>query len=255
MLIYFGDDTQNEAAGYLSGVLMYYGIDFVHVNSTLPPPADFTKTKYSAFILSDYRSERFSPEQLQYIKDSVEAGSGLLMLGGWSSYHGQNGKYNETVLAEVLPVIMKDSDDRLNFPQSAVVYKNIESYRENNAEHPITGGLPWHCPPCIGGCNRVMAKDDAQVLLSIRSFNIHVKYDAEDNTMFLPGEKLPLLIVGQYGKGKTAALATDAAPHWVGGFVDWGTERITQQVTEANEIEVGADYAKFFKQLVEYVNV
>ncbi len=30
------------------------------------------------------------------------------------------------------------------------------------------------------------------------------------------------LVVGQHGRGRTAALATDVAPHWVGGLVDWG---------------------------------
>ena len=49
-------------------------------------------------------------------------------------------------------------------------------------------------------------------------------------------------MVGRHGYGRTAALATDVAPHWVGGLVDWGDQRITQKVTE-DSIEVGNWYA------------
>jgi hypothetical protein len=44
-------------------------------------------------------------------------------------------------------------------------------------------------------------------------------------------------------------LATDVAPHWVGGFVDWGDQRVAQAV--ANDgIEVGNWYARFFRNLL-----
>ena len=63
----------------------------------------------------------------------------------------------------------------------------------------------------------------------------------------------PMLVVGGYGKGRTAALATDVAPHWVGGFVDWGKARITQNLSNGGFVEIGADYAKFFAQLLRWV--
>jgi hypothetical protein len=59
------------------------------------------------------------------------------------------------------------------------------------------------------------------------------------------------LIVGRYGAGRTAALATDVAPHWVGGFVDWGDRRIAQAVG-GGMIEVGNWYARFFHNLVAW---
>ncbi|GHT37563.1 hypothetical protein FACS189427_10680 [Planctomycetales bacterium] len=250
-LIYFGDDTQQGAAAYLSGVMLYYGIKFVHIDTALPPPADFVGNRYSAFILSDYPGRNFSQEQLQFIKDSVAAGSGLLMLGGWDSYCGQNGKYNETVLTDVLPIIMQDTDDRQNFSQTAVV--------KVKEEHPVLAGLPWDYPPCIGGCNKITAKEstaenNVQTLLTVIPYDIRIDFEDKGSVRFSSREELPLLVIGEYGKGKTAAFATDAAPHWVGGLVDWGKERITQRVSETNEIETGADYAKFLKQLIEYVS-
>ena len=61
----------------------------------------------------------------------------------------------------------------------------------------------------------------------------------------------PLLVVGQHGAGRTAALATDVAPHWVGGFVDWGDQRIVQDVG-GGPIEVGNWYARFFRNFVAW---
>ena len=62
----------------------------------------------------------------------------------------------------------------------------------------------------------------------------------------------PLLVVGRHGAGRTAALATDVAPHWVGGFVDWGDQRVKQDVG-GGAIEVGNWYARFFCNLVTWV--
>ena len=48
------------------------------------------------------------------------------------------------------------------------------------------------------------------------------------------------------------ALATDVAPHWVGGFVDWGKERVVADVGD-DFIDVGNWYARFFRQLLQVV--
>ena len=66
-------------------------------------------------------------------------------------------------------------------------------------------------------------------------------------------KEYPLLAFGAFGKGKTAALTTDLAPHWVGGWVDWGTERLTAQAPGGNEVEVGQFYAQFISQLAGFL--
>jgi uncharacterized membrane protein len=60
-----------------------------------------------------------------------------------------------------------------------------------------------------------------------------------------------LLALGGCGDGRTAAFASDVAPHWVGGFVDWGVERITRTVA-GGEVEVGGFYAAFFANLIRW---
>lgn len=237
-ICYLGDDAIGQAASYLAGVMAHFGLPFDHVPSTSAPPADFRDQPYGLYVVSDYPAARWQPGDLDYIAARVAAGAGLLMLGGWESFFGQNGEYHRTPLAEVLPVVMAESDDRRNSAQPCLV--------RQVAQHPILADLPWQRPPSIGGYNALAVKAGAQVLLSAVRFEASW-HGAE--CRFVPGETAPLLVVGQHGQGRTAALATDAAPHWVGGLVDWGDRRVTQAIG-AGAIEVGNWYAQFFRNLL-----
>ena len=75
----------------------------------------------------------------------------------------------------------------------------------------------------------------------------------EQGYTFTATGQSPLLIVGRHGAGRTAALATDVAPHWVGGWVDWGDRRIVQAVG-GGSIEIGNWYARFFRNLVAWAS-
>jgi hypothetical protein len=273
MYVYLGDDDITRAASYLCGVMTHAGIPFDRVDSAATPPAHFTSTPYHAYIISDYPQTHFLPEQLEHIRHAVSQGAGLLMIGGWESFHGQHGEYHCSVLSEVLPVTMLQQDDRRNFSQWAFALKHHH--------HPILEGLPWEKPPFIGGLNQFTAKPDTNLLLKaitidVRVVNEEKAVDCENDSIFnyiskpveerlsasLPGddamfltltETFPLLVTGQYGKGRTAALATDVAPHWVGGWVDWGKKRIIQKLDNGNSIEVGEHYMQFFTQLLRWV--
>ncbi|MDR2115158.1 MAG: glutamine amidotransferase [Planctomycetaceae bacterium] len=273
MYIYLGDDDMTRAASYLCGVMTYSRISYERVDSSASPPAHFTSTQYEAYIISDYPRAKFQSDQLEHIRDAVAQGAGLLMIGGWESFHGQHGEYHDSPLAEVLPVQMLHCDDRRNFSQWALVLKHHD--------HPILAELSWEKPPLVGGLNQFTVKPDANLLLKAVTADIRIVHEDEvadcgNDSIFnyinkpveerlsasLPGgdamfltlaETFPLLVVGQYGKGKTAALATDVAPHWVGGLVDWGKKRISQKLENGNSIEVGEDYAQFFTQLVRWV--
>ena len=243
MILYLGDDTIHGAAAYLCGIMKNYGIPFSRVDSGTAPP---TVDGYDAYILSDYPASGFQSGQMEEIRDAVAAGSGLAMFGGWESFFGRLGEYHRTPLAEVLPVVMQDKDDRRNFAQPVMV----QPYQGHlGQEHPILSGLPWHSPPFIGGFNQFTPKPDAEILLEAVRFD--VRY--ETTAVFTPKERFPLLAVGKYGRGHVAALATDVAPHWVGGWVDWGQDRMTQQTVDDEFVEIGADYARFFAQLVQHV--
>ncbi|MBN2295416.1 MAG: hypothetical protein JXM70_23495 [Pirellulales bacterium] len=233
-----GDDCLDGAAIYLAGIMTHFGIPFDHVAGTDKPGDDFCSRRYGLYVLSDYPRHRFEPSQMEHIVECVRQGSGLAMFGGWESYHGLQGEYHRSPLVDVLPVEMSDKDDRRNYAQPCLIMKT--------ADHPILEGIPWETPPGIGGFNAFRPKVEAQTLLKSVRFSVNV---SQDNYSFVPEDEAPLLVVGGYGEGRVTALATDVAPHWVGGFVDWGNDRVKEDVGEGF-IDVGNWYARFFRQLL-----
>ena len=275
---YLGDDDLGSAAIYLAGLMTHFGLPLDHVPSSRPPDAAFAARRYALYVVSDYPAARFRSGELEHVAACVQAGSGLAMLGGWESFHGRLGEYHRSPLAEVLPVEMASADDRRNCAQPCLI--------RQVAAHPILEGLPWDRPPGIGGFNAFTARPAAQTLLTAVQFEVRrVRTDSlalggrgqgegdgrealtsilnspltpdpspanEEGRgafAFSPVAESPLLVVGEYGCGRTAALATDVAPHWVGGLVDWGDQRVVQNVG-SGFIDVGNWYARFFRNLL-----
>ncbi len=63
-----------------------------------------------------------------------------------------------------------------------------------NKAHPVAAGLADADWPELLGYNKLLPKDDAQVIAEI---------DGD-----------PLIVLGEYGLGRVCAYATDCAPHW-----------------------------------------
>jgi len=165
------------------------------------------------------------------------------MIGGWESFTGVGGGYNKTVISKVLPVVMQDSDDRVNCSQPCLI--------EKAKDHKIIDSLPFErSPPCIGGFNTLTAKSGAEIILLARRFN--VSFRSGSFRFRRLKEAHPLLVIGTYGKGKVCAFATDVAPHWVGGLVDWGDRRIETRAPGANPVEVGNWYAELLANMVNW---
>jgi uncharacterized membrane protein len=238
-VVFMGDDSLNGAAAYLGGVMTHHEVEFTYVPSTEKASPSLFDQKSSLFIVSDYPSQNLSASAQQTIANSVEAGSSLLMIGGWESFHGLAGEYHEGPLAEILPVECKKSDDRVNWPQGVV--PAVES------EHTVLGELPWGEPPIFCGFNETKLKEGAQLVLSARPLIIRAL------AMTYIDERYPLLAFGTHGEGKTAALTTDLAPHWVGGWVDWGLQRVQAQAPDGGEVEVGNHYAEFIGRLIRFL--
>jgi uncharacterized membrane protein len=152
----------------------------------------------NSFLLTDdvfLRSEQ-SVNRLKLLADFVRRGGGLLMIGGYLSFTGIDGRarYGMSPLADVLPVRMLDHDDRVEAPEG------IEPHLVEPDHPAVTGAVgPW---PILLGYNRLIAKDDAQVIAR-----------AGDD---------PLLTVAEVGRGRSVAFASDCAPHWAPPqFVSW----------------------------------
>ncbi|MGD9126389.1 MAG: glutamine amidotransferase [Planctomycetia bacterium] len=238
---YLGDDFLDGAAIYLAGIMSHFGISYDYVPSAESPPGDFLAQDYGLYVLSDYPAARWPTGMLTHLAEAVRNGASLAMFGGWESYYGLLGEYHDTALADILPVVMAKEDDRRNFAQPCLV-------RCNDPNHPITAGLPWHSPPCIGGLNVFRPKTNATQLLSAVRCSVTL---GEEGYVMKSEEVFPLLVVGNCMNGRTIALATDVAPHWVGGFVDWGNDRVIEEVGDGF-IDVGNWYATFFVNLLRW---
>jgi len=241
-ILYLGDLSLATAAGYLTGLMTMWdvGYDYLPTDATVNGEASEPR---SLFILSDYPAKHMPRDVQETIARKVEAGAGLIMIGGWESYHGFGGDWDNTLIGDILPVDIDHTDDRVNCDQPALV-RRIKN-------HPIVDGLPWdQRPPMIGGFNKFTPKPDAEVLLDVQRFEAHRSNGHID---FRPVDEQPMLVVGRHGRGRVACLATDIAPHWVGGLVDWGAgPRIITEAPGSWAIEVGTYYAKFLHNLLTW---
>jgi uncharacterized membrane protein len=170
---------------------------------------------YDAIILSDigantlllppevWLHSRTVPNRLKLLKAWVEKGGGLLMVGGYFSFQGIDGKarWRRTAVEDTLPVTCLPYDDRIEMPEGTVA--EIVA-----GDHPVMAGLtgqPW--PPLLG-VNEVELRQGAGVELVAR----------------LPQDQggFPLLVLGSHGKGRTAAWTSDIGPHWLSpAFCAW----------------------------------
>jgi uncharacterized membrane protein len=245
-ILYCGDTSLDGAAAYLAGLMSSWGWDFTYVASDRAIDSSDVPHDCSLFILSDYPSEQIDASLQSQIAERVHNGAGLLMIGGWESFHGLGGNWDGTPVADALPVEIADTDDRRNCDQP------VFARPAKDAAHPITDGLPWpERPPIIGGFNAFTAKPGSETLLQA------VRFEAQFDGDLVQMRELsttPLLVTGTHGSGRTAALATDVAPHWIGPMVDWGTQRVTACADGAGEIEVGNLYAAFFHSLLSWTS-
>jgi uncharacterized membrane protein len=154
------------------------------------------------------RGER-TPDRLRVLREHVEDGHGLLMVGGYMSFSGFEGKarYQSTPLAAALPVELLGHDDRVEAPEG--ITPSVVG------QHAVLDGISPDWPYFLG-YNRVRAKPDAEVVMMV-----------EDD---------PFLVLGSYGRGRTAAFASDCSPHWGSPeFLAW------------------PDYANFWSRLVAWL--
>lgn len=237
-VLYCGDATLATGACYLGGVMTYAGISFDYVPMADRFPEELLDHDYPLIVLSDYPSGNFRPEALRRIAGKVDKGASLLMIGGWESFHGLVGNYDSSPLSTVLPVECLAEDDRINWPQGLVP--------EVTTQHPILRGLPWDTPPVVCGCNRVRPRKGASVVLSAHRLHI------AGSSLSRDPEALPLLVAGTHGGGRTGAFTSDFAPHWVGGLVDWGPERVHAQAPGGRPVEVGSHYVALIRNLLMY---
>ena len=208
----FTTTEYTEGVGWLRAALELGGwrVDYQpsHVAARDFPATAAALAVYDCVILSDIGANtllihpdtftRFKalPNRLEGLRDYVAKGGGLMMVGGYLSFQGIDGKarYHDTPIEEALPVTIEASDDRRETPQGVAPKVALP-------DHPIVAGLAAFWPALLG-YNRIVAKPGAAVVANVGAD--------------------PLVVAGAFGKGRAVAFASDCGPHWAPpGFVEW----------------------------------
>ncbi len=211
----FQTTVYKEGVKYIRNAFQLAGYEVDHIPNHLAA-ADFPDSieklcAYDLIVLSDIGSNNLLLSQsvfaeglqksnrLELICEAVtKRGKALLMVGGYMSFAGYDGKarYGETILQEILPVKVLKYDDRVEHPEGC--FPKICREKE---KHPVLSGIDkW---PVILGYNRTVMKTNGGELLAT------------------VGED-PFLAVCQAGEGRCAVFTTDCAPHWCSEeFLQW----------------------------------
>lgn len=210
---HFTTVSYNEGVAWLQAALERGGfaIDYLpnHLAPVRFPLSRAALGRYVAVILSDIGSNtlllhpdtfdrsRPTPNRLALLADYVRRGGGLIMVGGYMSFAGIDGKarYAGTPVEEVLPVGIGTADDRVEVPEG--IRPRVLAGR-----HPVLAGVPSRWPALLG-YNRVSVRSDAQELARVG--------------------RDPLLVVAERGRGRSLAFTSDCSPHWgPPEFTGWG---------------------------------
>jgi uncharacterized membrane protein len=209
---FFSRSTYHEAIDPLRDALEANGVGTEYIPTTRAasevPMSAGEIAEFDVVVLSDVGFNTLAlppttfddfeqvPNRLQLLEDFVQAGGGLIMVGGYLSFQGINGKanYKDTPVEDALPVTMQSYDDRVERSDGVTPIVS-------EASHAIVDGLPEEWPALLG-YNRVVPDEDAEELVRV--------------------DEDPLVVVGEHGEGRSAAFTSDCAPHWgAPGFTDW----------------------------------
>jgi uncharacterized membrane protein len=149
-----------------------------------------------------------APNRLKLLREWTAGGGGLVMVGGYLSFQGIDGKgrWRRTPVEDALPVTCLPYDDRLEIPEG------FQALVAGPADHPILRGLDGQWPLLLGA-NEVQVRTGVGAEVLAR----------------LPDEEggHPLLVAGAYGGGRSVAWMSDIGPHWApAAFSSWPGYRV-----------------------------
>lgn len=156
--------------------------------------------EYQAIIIGSVDAGYFSPTQQQLIRDFVDRrGGGLLFLGGRQSL--ADGVWGGSEVAPALPVVLPDSKETFHRDPATVslTAAGVDSVITRLVDDSTTNIERWKkLPYLMDYQDPGRPKPGATVLAEMRG-----------------GERaMPLLVTENYGRGRTAVLATGGTWRW-----------------------------------------
>lgn len=185
-----------------------------HEQSLIPFPVEtlFSRelANFDLLIFDNFNYSIFlRPDHLESIRNFVKEGGGFAMIGGPNLYYEEGDR--PSPVGDILPFrfvgkefYQRDSPVRVRLSRAGArhsILRFSDDYREEDEGHLRF----WQNLPPLDGTNLIEAKKSSTVLL-----------EGAD------GIPWPVLIVGEYGKGRVLALATDYSWKWYMGLVAGG---------------------------------
>jgi uncharacterized membrane protein/ribosomal protein S18 acetylase RimI-like enzyme len=171
-----------------------------------------TLTRYNLVILDELQRPRpLSFEQMWSIRHCVKNGMGFLMFGGWESCQGHDaercGLYKGTPIEDILPVEFSSEWDTYETEGFRVdKERTIEPFKLKcvDENHPITQGIDWESVSPITGYNKCASVKEKGKVLAVNEKTNH-----------------PILVIGEYGRGKVAVFLTCHGRGWASNLKEW----------------------------------
>ncbi len=167
-------------------------------------PEWFEPGKYDVYILGDVPASVFGDELLKKLARSVEAGSGLIMLGGYHTFGA--GGYATTPLADLLPVRMLrtevrtgnevDLTQQYDQPLQMLPHSQGMQHFVMRLDIPAKNAEKWRELAPLQGANRWTGLKPLAITLAESA------------------EKYPLLVAQDVGRARTMAFAADTTYQW-----------------------------------------
>ncbi len=180
----------------------------------------FAAGKYDVTILGDVDSDAFKHDAgrtpktkyplLDQLREAVEKGSGLIMLGGRHSF-GPGG-YFQTPLAELLPVMM-DRTERQLFDDRAGMRTDVHHQGKLQMRPADPLGLNHPIMQLAPGAGNQAAWERLPPLLGANRFPRN-KIKPAASILAESEQKDPLLVAMPYGSGRVLAFAGDTTWRW-----------------------------------------
>jgi uncharacterized membrane protein len=156
--------------------------------------------RYQGIVLGTVELGYFTPTQQELIKQFVDRrGGGLLFLGGRASL--SDGGYTHSALTDLIPVMLPDRKGTFHRDpaKAELAPAGMESLICRLAEDPGKNAETWKQMPQMADYQEVGGLKAGAVVLAESNVN---------------GKRSPLLAIQNYGRGRTAVLATGGTWRW-----------------------------------------
>lgn len=186
------------------------------------PRASAELYQYDVIVLSNVRSDQFTEDQLAWLDEWVSVrGAGLCMVGGPTAYG--SGGWDSTVVGQILPVSSGELSSWVE-EQALRIYPAMD-----DDLHPLFQLLDdkqhntalLQSFPNIRGFNvGLIAKESSSTTLA--SAMVDDEFSMEISASNGKSAATPTIVVGQYGRGRTLALAFPVTAPAAEAWHSWG---------------------------------